>query len=115
MIGDRLDTDVEGGRAAGLATLLVLTGVSDAAELLAAPPERRPDYVGADLGALTARRRAAPRARDPGWRVVRRTLRSGRVRGPAGRAARAVRRALGRRWRAGRVARRRRRCRTGAA
>ena len=53
MIGDRLDTDVEGGRAAGLATLLVLTGVSDAAELLAAPPERRPDYIGADLAALT--------------------------------------------------------------
>ena len=53
MIGDRLDTDVEGGRAAGMATLLVLTGVSDAAELLAAPAERRPDYVGADLAALT--------------------------------------------------------------
>ncbi len=65
MIGDRLDTDVEGGRAAGMATLLVLTGVSDAAELLAAPPELRPDYVGADLAALTARpdgprSRAAP-------------------------------------------------------
>ncbi len=64
MIGDRLDTDVEGGRAAGLATLLVLTGVSDAAELLAAPPERRPDYVGADLAALTDSRRRA-RARAP--------------------------------------------------
>ena len=55
MIGDRLDTDVEGGRAAGMATLLVLTGVSDAAELLAAPPALRPDYVAADLAGLTAR------------------------------------------------------------
>ena len=36
MIGDRLDTDIEGGRVAGMPTLLVLTGVSDAAELLAA-------------------------------------------------------------------------------
>ena len=27
MIGDRLDTDVEGGRVAGMPTLLVLTGV----------------------------------------------------------------------------------------
>jgi len=70
MIGDRLDTDVEGGRAAGLTTLLVLTGVSDAAELLAAPPERRPDYIGADLAALTrSAAELAPGSR-PGWRVT---------------------------------------------
>lgn len=54
VVGDRLDTDIEGGRAAGLATLLVLTGVSDAAEVLAAPPALRPDYIAADMGALTA-------------------------------------------------------------
>lgn len=54
VVGDRLDTDIEGGRAAGLPTLLVLTGVSDAAGLLAAPAEHRPDLVGADLGALEA-------------------------------------------------------------
>ena len=53
MIGDRLDTDIEGGRVAGMPTLLVLTGVSDATELLAAPPPRRPDYVAADLRSLT--------------------------------------------------------------
>jgi glycerol-1-phosphatase len=53
MIGDRLDTDIEGGRVAGMPSLLVLTGVSDAAELLAAPPSRRPDFVGADLSVLT--------------------------------------------------------------
>jgi hypothetical protein len=69
MIGDRLDTDVEGGRAAGMATLLVLTGVSDAAELLAAPPQRRPDLVAADLDALTAPAEAlAPGPRE-GWAV----------------------------------------------
>jgi hypothetical protein len=70
MVGDRLDSDVEGGRAAGLPTLLVMTGVSDAAELLAAPGPLRPDYVGADMGALTrAPEELAPGAR-PGWDVT---------------------------------------------
>jgi HAD superfamily hydrolase (TIGR01450 family) len=70
MIGDRLDTDVEGGRAAGLTTLLVLTGVSDAAELLAAPPERRPDYIGADLGALSRDPDELAPGPRPGWRAA---------------------------------------------
>lgn len=69
MIGDRLDTDVEGGRAAGMTTLLVLTGVSDAAELLAAPPQRRPDLVGADLTALTAPAGALAPGPRAGWAV----------------------------------------------
>lgn len=69
MVGDRLDTDVEGGNAAGMTTLLVLTGVSDAAELLAAPEALRPDLVGADMAALTAT--AAELAPGPraGWTV----------------------------------------------
>jgi Predicted sugar phosphatases of the HAD superfamily len=67
MIGDRLDTDVEGGRAAGLATLLVLTGVSDATELLAAPAALRPDYVDADLGALTRDPHDLAPGPRPGW------------------------------------------------
>ncbi|GAA4555281.1 HAD hydrolase-like protein [Pseudonocardia xishanensis] len=53
VIGDRLDTDIEGGNAAGLPTLLVLTGVSTAREALEAAPELRPTYIGADLGVLT--------------------------------------------------------------
>jgi glycerol 3-phosphatase-2 len=52
VVGDLLDTDIRGGRAAGIATLLVLTGVSRPADLLAAVPEARPDYIGADLAAL---------------------------------------------------------------
>jgi HAD superfamily hydrolase (TIGR01457 family) len=52
VVGDLLDTDIRGGRAAGMATLLVLTGVSRPTDLLAAPAEARPDYVGADLAAL---------------------------------------------------------------
>ena len=72
MIGDRLDTDIEGGRAAGVATLFVLTGVSDAAELLAAPPALRPDYVDADLRALTRPGAELAPGPRPGW-VVRTT------------------------------------------
>ena len=70
VIGDRLDTDIEGGRAAGLATLLVLTGVSDAAELLAAPPALRPDYIAADLAALTSEPAALEPGAPSGWVVT---------------------------------------------
>jgi glycerol 3-phosphatase-2 len=52
VVGDRLDTDVEGANRTGCDSLLVLTGVTDAAALLAAPPQQRPTYVAADLGAL---------------------------------------------------------------
>src|SRR4051794_38601680 len=58
MIGDRLDTDIAGARAAGLPTLLVLTGVARPRDLLAAPPEQRPTYVGRDLRALLQPQRA---------------------------------------------------------
>lgn len=55
VVGDRLDTDIEGANAAGVDSLLVLTGVTDAALLLAAEPKYRPTYVDADLrGLLTA-------------------------------------------------------------
>jgi HAD superfamily hydrolase (TIGR01450 family) len=69
MIGDRLDTDIEGGRAADMATLLVLTGISDATELLAAPPRQRPDYIAADLHGLTARPEDLVPGPRPGWQV----------------------------------------------
>ncbi len=69
VIGDRLDTDIEGGRAAGMTTLLVLTGVSDAAELLAAPEALRPDLVGADMGALGAAAADLAPGPRPGWDV----------------------------------------------
>jgi glycerol-1-phosphatase len=74
-VGDRLDTDIQGAVTAGLDSLLVLTGVSGPADLLAAPPNRRPTFVAADLSALF---RPADEARVPldateagGWRVAR--------------------------------------------
>jgi HAD superfamily hydrolase (TIGR01450 family) len=51
-VGDRLDTDIEGAVAAGVDSLLVLTGVSGPADLLAAAPAARPGYLGRDLSAL---------------------------------------------------------------
>ncbi|MFJ8002237.1 HAD-IIA family hydrolase [Streptomyces sp. NPDC096310] len=54
VVGDRLDTDIEGAFNGGVDSLLVLTGVTDGARLLAAEPRHRPTYVDADLrGMLT--------------------------------------------------------------
>ena len=53
-VGDRLDTDIEGAVAAGMDSLLVLTGVDDLRACLAAPPQRRPTWVAPDLRALAA-------------------------------------------------------------
>jgi len=52
VVGDRLDTDIEGAHNGGVDSLLVLTGVTDAARLLAAVPQHRPSYVDADLRGL---------------------------------------------------------------
>ncbi|MGW7354455.1 HAD hydrolase-like protein [Streptomyces sp. NPDC054784] len=52
VVGDRLDTDIEGAHAGEVDSLLVLTGVTDAAQLLAAGPRHRPTYVAADLRGL---------------------------------------------------------------
>jgi hypothetical protein len=66
VVGDRLDTDIAGAQAAGLPSLLVLTGVSGAPELLRAEPRLRPTYLATDLFGLH-RPHAAPRRDDTVW------------------------------------------------
>lgn len=52
VVGDRLDTDIAGAVAAGLPSLLVLTGVTGLEQVLGAAPEERPTYVADDLSGL---------------------------------------------------------------
>ena len=52
IVGDNLDADIAGGRDAGLATVLVLTGTATAEDVRAA--EVKPDLTFADLAAVSA-------------------------------------------------------------
>lgn len=52
VVGDRLDTDLEGARAAGYPGMHVLTGVDLAGALLACVPEQRPTQLAHDLRGL---------------------------------------------------------------
>lgn len=52
MVGDRLDTDIEGANGVGIPSLLVLTGVTWLEELALAPPRLRPTYIAPDTSAL---------------------------------------------------------------
>lgn len=52
MIGDRLDTDVDGAINAGIDSLAVLTGVSTLRDVAEALPGHRPTYLSADLRGL---------------------------------------------------------------
>ncbi|WP_019202714.1 HAD-IIA family hydrolase [Tsukamurella sp. 1534] len=67
VVGDRLDTDIEGGNAAGFDTYLVLTGVNDAADVVVAPDRHQPTYIADTLAGLHGPREAlVPGPRD-GW------------------------------------------------
>jgi HAD superfamily hydrolase (TIGR01450 family) len=52
MIGDRLDTDILGANRAGVPSVLVLTGIDRAKQVLAAGKDERPAYVLGDLREL---------------------------------------------------------------
>ena len=68
VVGDRLDTDIAGAAAAELPSLLVLTGVSAAHDLLAAPAGLRPTLVAADLDGLAAPHPGCEADHDGWWR-----------------------------------------------
>lgn len=67
VVGDRLDTDIAGAVAAGLPSLMVLTGVSTAAEAAHAAPGYRPTYIGMDLRALDAEAGSLAVTEQPTW------------------------------------------------
>ncbi len=52
MVGDRVSSDVEGGRRAGLETILVLSGATSREEAEGAVPP--PDHIAVDLAALVS-------------------------------------------------------------
>ncbi|MEU4211309.1 HAD hydrolase-like protein [Streptomyces sp. NPDC026206] len=68
VVGDRLDTDIEGAHVGGVDSLLVLTGVTTAAQLIAARPEHRPTYVAEDLRGLLEPHPAVSGSADEGFR-----------------------------------------------
>ena len=61
MVGDRLDTDIKFGNAAGVSSALVLTGVSEAADVVGLPAdgEKTPTYLMEKLAFLLSAAEAA--------------------------------------------------------
>lgn len=68
-VGDRLNTDIAGGNAAGIPTLCTVTGVSGHWDILAAVPAERPTYIAANMRDYVEGWSAA-RAEDAEDRVV---------------------------------------------
>jgi glycerol 3-phosphatase-2 len=69
VVGDRLDTDIAGANAAGLPSLLVLCGVSTAADTVRAAVGGRPNYIAEDLRSLYARADSLRIGPHPAWYV----------------------------------------------
>jgi HAD superfamily hydrolase (TIGR01450 family) len=69
VVGDRLDTDIEGANAAELPSLMVLTGVNSARDAVYANPAQRPTYIGHDLRSLHTDAGRLAVGPQPGWRV----------------------------------------------
>jgi HAD superfamily hydrolase (TIGR01450 family) len=65
IVGDRLDTDIEGAHNAGADSLLVFTGVTDPMTAVTAAPHHRPTYLAPDLGGLLVPHPETRPARGP--------------------------------------------------
>jgi HAD superfamily hydrolase (TIGR01450 family) len=75
VVGDRLDTDIEGAVRVGADSMLVLTGVTQPADAVLAPQRQRPTYLARDLSGLLEPQPAVavdgPRFLCGGWTVRR--------------------------------------------
>ncbi|MPZ60453.1 MAG: HAD-IIA family hydrolase [Propionibacteriales bacterium] len=75
VVGDRLDTDIEGAVRSAMDSLLVMTGVTDVVTLASAPVGLRPTYASSDLRGLFEPHPAAERVpqgrRCGGWTASR--------------------------------------------
>ncbi|MGB3485153.1 MAG: HAD-IIA family hydrolase [Mycobacterium sp.] len=69
VVGDRLDTDIAGANAAGLPSLMVLTGVNSARDAVYAEPALRPTFIAEDLRSLHTDMASCAVAAHPSWRV----------------------------------------------
>lgn len=69
VVGDRLDTDIEGANAAKLPSLMVLTGVNSARDAVYAKPAQRPTYIGHDLRSLHQDGERLAVGPQSGWHV----------------------------------------------
>jgi HAD superfamily hydrolase (TIGR01450 family) len=69
VIGDRLNTDIEGANAAQLPSLMVLTGVNSALDAVYAKPEQRPTFIGQDLRSLQRDSALLAVGPQPAWQV----------------------------------------------
>lgn len=70
MVGDRLDSDIAAAHAAGVPSLLVLTGVSNPSAVLSAPSDQQPDYLAPDLRALFTDAENLRPGPQPDWQVT---------------------------------------------
>lgn len=66
MVGDQIATDIAAGRAAGMRTALVLTGVDSVRTALALPPQRQPDVIAGSIASVRAAVEDAPAAEAEG-------------------------------------------------
>ncbi|ORV06236.1 HAD-IIA family hydrolase [Mycobacterium celatum] len=69
VVGDRLDTDIAGANAAGLPSMMVLTGVNSARDAVHAIPAQRPTHIGHDLRSLHQETDVVAVAPQRAWHV----------------------------------------------